>query len=113
MIVPSLFKVARFAEDEDKAEFIGFTLAVLSTADINGDRPFPSLTFVEDMAVTVSAAPSKAMSLPSTLTVTASPIVTVALSMDGKTLAPTPVAGLKVGSEDAAAVSKDVRFAPL
>ena len=96
--------------DKDKAEFIGFTLAVLSTADINGDRPFPSLTFVEDMAVTVRADPSKAISLLNTLTVTASPKVTVALSIEGKTLAPVPVAGLKVGSESAAAVFRLVKL---
>ena len=51
---------------------------------------------------------------PKTFTVTgSSPKVNVALSIEGKTLAPTPVAGLKVGRESDAAVSKEVKLAPL
>ena len=74
MIVPSSLRVAKLVDAEDKAELIGFTLAVLTTADISGERPvMGSLVFVAEMAVIDSSLPSKAISLFITFTVTASP----------------------------------------
>ena len=109
--MPSAFKTARFEDEEDNAEFTGFTLAVLVTASIRGDIP-STFTFVALIAVTSKSLPSKAISLARTLTVTDSPCVTVALSIDGKILAPTPVAALNSGREADAEVSKAVKFEP-